>query len=58
MKKKYSVVLSRTKTVIVSAEDEDDAKEIAEAKANKTRNLWVAEMVSENESTIHSQNNQ
>lgn len=44
---KWQVVVTTNKTVIVNAEDYEDAMEKAEAKVNKTNNKWVAETASE-----------
>ena len=40
---KYHVVLTTTKSVEVTAINEEDALEKAEAKVNKTNNKWMAE---------------
>jgi hypothetical protein len=40
---KYHVVLSTTKTVVITAIDEQDAIDKAEEKVNKTNNKWTAE---------------
>lgn len=42
---KYAVTVAMQKTVIVNAIDEEEAKEIAEIKVNKTSNKWTAEEV-------------
>ena len=40
--KTYTVTLSTEKTVKVKAQDEDDAKNKAEAKVNKRNDKWMA----------------
>ena len=40
---KYAVIVTMQKTVIVNAIDEEEARELAEIKVNKTSNKWTAE---------------
>ena len=40
---KYAVIVTMQKTVIVNAIDEEEARELAEIKVNKTSNKWIAE---------------
>jgi hypothetical protein len=40
---KYHVILTTSKTVVVTAIDEQDAIDKAEAKVNKTNDKWTAE---------------
>ena len=40
---KYEVIVTMEKTVIVNAIDEEEARQLAEIKVNKTSNKWTAE---------------
>jgi ribosomal silencing factor RsfS len=40
---KYAVIVTMQKTVIVNAIDEDEARDLAELKVNKTNDKWTAE---------------
>lgn len=44
---KWAVVVTTSKTVIVTADDYEEALDKAETKVNKTNNKWVAETASE-----------